>query len=106
YADPALPPVRILPAARIVRYGERRIALTRLEFDLLLLLARNPSRTFTRQQLLRTVWGRHEVATRTVDVHVRRLRVKLGEQPPVVTTVRGVGYRIGDDRPVLIDAGH
>ncbi|WBB81157.1 winged helix-turn-helix domain-containing protein [Micromonospora sp. WMMD882] len=90
-------------AARDARWGSRAVGLTRIEFDLLLFLAEHPRRVFTRRQLLSGVWGHEHSVTRTVDVHVRRLRAKVGETVPLVTTVHGVGYRLADDAPVLID---
>jgi len=75
------------------------IALTPLEFDLLLCLARKPWQVFTREILLEQVWGyRHAADTRLVNVHVQRLRSKIehdAERPEVVLTVRGVGYKAG-----------
>ncbi len=68
--------------------------LTYKEFELLRFLAANPSRVFTREQLLSEVWGYDYFGgTRTVDVHVRRLRAKLGDQESLIGTVRNVGYR-------------
>ena len=82
----------------IIRDGEV-IALTRLEFDLLVALAKEPGRVFTRDSLLSEVWGyRHSTDTRLVNVHVQRLRSKVEhdpENPRIVTTVRGVGYKAG-----------
>jgi two-component system response regulator MtrA len=82
----------------IVREGDT-IALTPLEFDLLVALARKPARVFTREMLLEQVWGyRHAADTRLVNVHVQRLRAKVErdpEKPQVVVTVRGVGYKAG-----------
>ncbi|WP_347042141.1 MtrAB system response regulator MtrA [Brachybacterium nesterenkovii] len=84
-----------------VRRGDRVIPLTPLEFDLLVQLARKPWQVFTRDALLREVWGyRHSADTRLVNVHVQRLRSKVEkdvEHPRVILTVRGVGYRAGDD---------
>ncbi len=75
------------------------IALTPLEFDLLVALARKPWQVFTREVLLEQVWGyRHAADTRLVNVHVQRLRSKIErdpERPDVVVTVRGVGYKAG-----------
>ncbi|MFI6820934.1 winged helix-turn-helix domain-containing protein [Micromonospora sp. NPDC050187] len=93
-------------AARNARRGSRLLGLTRIEFDLLLFLAEHPRRVFTRRQLLAGVWGHEHSVTRTVDVHVRRLRAKVGDDVPLVTTVHGVGYRLADDAPVLIDRDH
>ncbi|MDQ1512572.1 MAG: two-component system, OmpR family, response regulator MtrA [Microbacteriaceae bacterium] len=79
--------------------GEQQIQLTPLEFDLLHTLAAKPHQVFTREMLLEQVWGYHYKAdTRLVNVHVQRLRAKVEldpENPRIVTTVRGVGYRAG-----------
>jgi two-component system response regulator MtrA len=85
--------------AHEVRRGTKVIALTRLEFDLLVALAKEPGRVFTRDALLSEVWGyRHSTDTRLVNVHVQRLRSKVehdAEHPTIVMTVRGVGYKAG-----------
>ncbi|MET4098049.1 two-component system response regulator MtrA [Agrococcus sp. UYP10] len=82
-----------------VRRGGDPIALTPLEFELLVTLASRPSQVFSREMLLEQVWGYHYKAdTRLVNVHVQRLRSKVErdvDNPVVVTTVRGVGYRAG-----------
>ena len=87
-----------VPAHQVARNGEP-IALTPLEFDLLVALARKPRQVFTREVLLEQVWGyRHAADTRLVNVHVQRLRSKVErdpEHPEVVLTVRGVGYKAG-----------
>jgi DNA-binding response OmpR family regulator len=68
--------------------------LTFKEFELLRFFASHPSRVFTREQLLSEVWGYDYFGgTRTVDVHVRRLRAKLGDLESLIGTVRNVGYR-------------
>ena len=68
--------------------------LTYKEFELLRFFATHPSRVFTREQLLSEVWGYDYFGgTRTVDVHVRRLRAKLGDLEQLIGTVRNVGYR-------------
>lgn len=86
-------------AAHEVRRGDTAIALTPLEFDLLRALAEKPNQVFTREMLLDQVWGYHYKAdTRLVNVHVQRLRAKIEhdpDNPRIVTTVRGVGYRAG-----------
>ncbi len=75
------------------------ISLTPLEFDLLACLAQHPRKVFTREVLLEQVWGyRHAADTRLVNVHVQRLRAKIEtdpENPTIVVTVRGVGYKAG-----------
>jgi two-component system response regulator MtrA len=85
-------------AHQVLRAG-KQISLTRLEFDLLVALAKEPGRVFTRDALLSEVWGyRHSTDTRLVNVHVQRLRSKIEhdpERPEIVVTVRGVGYKAG-----------
>jgi two-component system response regulator MtrA len=82
--------------------NEKQIPLTRLEFDLLVALAKEPGRVFTREALLNEVWGyQHAADTRLVNVHVQRLRSKIeadAENPELVQTVRGVGYKAGPVR--------
>ena len=86
-------------AAHEVRRADERINLTPLEFDLLIALAAKPQQVFTREMLLEQVWGYHYKAdTRLVNVHVQRLRAKVvddPDNPKIVMTVRGVGYRAG-----------
>jgi two-component system, OmpR family, response regulator len=96
------PVVQLMTASRQVVVDGEVLPLTRLEFDLLMFLAENPRRVFTRAQLLTGVWGYDHTGERTVDVHVRRLRVKLGNGLPLITTVYGVGYRLSDDAHVVI----
>jgi len=82
----------------VIRSG-KQISLTPLEFDLLVCLARKPWQVFTREVLLEQVWGyRHAADTRLVNVHVQRLRSKVEhdpENPEIVLTVRGIGYKAG-----------
>ncbi len=86
-------------AGHRVTRGDTVIGLTPLEFDLLVCLARKPWQVFTREVLLEQVWGyRHAADTRLVNVHVQRLRSKIEhdpENPEIVVTVRGVGYKAG-----------
>ena len=86
-------------AAHEVRRGSTPIPLTPLEFELLVALASKPQQVFSREMLLEQVWGYHyEADTRLVNVHVQRLRAKVEldpDNPKIVTTVRGVGYRAG-----------
>jgi len=83
---------------QVLREG-REILLTPLEFNLLLTLAQKPKQVFTREMLLEKVWGYHYKAdTRLVNVHVQRLRSKIEDDPDnpkIVTTVRGIGYKAG-----------
>ncbi|NLA10191.1 MAG: response regulator transcription factor [Microbacteriaceae bacterium] len=86
-------------AGHEVRRGDEVIALTPLEFELLVALASKPQQVFSREELLEQVWGYHYKAdTRLVNVHVQRLRAKIEvdpDHPAIVMTVRGVGYRAG-----------
>ena len=78
-----------------VRIGGRRIELTHQEFELLRYLAQHRGRVFTREALLERAWGyRYAGGTRTVDIHVRRVRAKLGEMGSLIETVRNVGYKL------------
>jgi two-component system response regulator MtrA len=85
-------------AHTIVSRG-RTIPLTRLEFDLLVALAKEPGRVFTREALLDEVWGyQNATDTRLVNVHIQRLRAKIEvdvDNPQIIVTVRGVGYKAG-----------
>ena len=87
--------VEIDEASYTAKLDGRSLDLTFKEFELLKFLAQHPGRVFTRQQLLQEVWGYDYFGgTRTVDVHVRRLRAKLGpEHEALIGTVRNVGYR-------------
>jgi two-component system OmpR family response regulator len=94
--------VRLLLGSRQVLVAGELMPLTRLEFDLLQFLADHPRRVFSRTQLLTAVWGYEHTGERTVDVHVRRLRVKMADVP-LITTVYGVGYRLADDACIVLD---
>lgn len=100
-----VPRVIIDADARTVSIGGQEQRLTYREFELLVHLARASHRVVTRSELLSTVWADHEVSaqSRTIDVHVRRLREKLGLEH-VVTTVRGIGYRF-DPRTSVVLSG-
>jgi len=101
--DPDAPALCLRTGSRLVLRDGEPVHLTRREFDLLQFLCDHPRRVFSRAQLLQQVWGYDMVGTeRTVDVHVRRLRVKLGDCAAVIATVRGVGYRLDDDTPIAI----
>lgn len=90
--------LHIHPAMRSVIIGDKPVALTAVEFDLLLCLAKAPGRVKTREQLLEDVRDRdYEVFDRSVDVHISALRKKLGDDPrdpSFIETVRSVGYRL------------
>jgi DNA-binding response OmpR family regulator len=83
------------PARRETRLDDRTIDLRTKEFDLLLALAEQPGRVFTREQLLQQAWGFDFYGqTRTVDVHVAHLRKKLNGSAVQIETVTGVGYKL------------
>ncbi|MFJ6752016.1 MULTISPECIES: winged helix-turn-helix domain-containing protein [unclassified Streptomyces] len=108
-AEPAPAPtgdeiVRIDPEQRTVRVQDRPLDLTYLEFELLAHLVAHPHRVHTRDQLVTTVWGYGHVGDgRTVDVHVARLRRKLGiEHRASIVTVRRVGYKYVPSVPARV----
>lgn len=77
-----------------VRMGEKEILLPKKEFELLSLLASNRGKVYSREMLLNNIWGSNVfVIDRTVDVHIRKIREKLGEEGMSIETVKGVGYR-------------
>jgi two-component system response regulator MtrA len=88
-----------LSSHQVTRNG-KVLGLTRLEFDLLAALVKEPNRTITRESLLAEVWGpRHSTDKRLVNVHVQRLRAKIEkdpDNPEIVLTVRGIGYKAGN----------
>lgn len=78
-----------------VRSGEELVPLTHAEFRILLLLASNRGRVFTREKILDHLWGTEKaVLDRTVDVHIKNLRDKLGSSGKIITNIRGVGYKM------------
>lgn len=84
------------PDKHIVKVGGQDVILTLKEFQLLCYLAKNQGSVMTRDQILQEIWGyEFDGENRTVDVHVRTLRSKLGEAGDLVETVRGMGYRMG-----------
>lgn len=90
--------LKIEPETFSATYEERELKLTRKEFALLWELARNRGRVLTRETLLDRVWGNNYYGdTRTLDVHIRRLRQKLGDSS-LIETVTGIGYRLVDTR--------
>lgn len=87
--------------AHTINRDGKVIPLTRLEFDLLVALAKDPGRVFTREALLSEVWGyQHAADTRLVNVHIQRLHAKVEydpENPDLIVTVRGIGYKAGQN---------
>jgi DNA-binding response OmpR family regulator len=110
-SDPPAPPPALAAArsgglhidrqARRVSVDGRPVQLSYREFELLAFLAEHPGRVFSRRQLVSSVWNGADVGSRTVDVHVRRLRMKLGRYAAGIVTVRNVGYRYEPARGTL-----
>ena len=94
-------PLTLDPKSFEVKRGDSPVSLTPLEFKLLHTLASKPQQVFSREMLLEQVWGyQYKADTRLVNVHVQRLRSKVEddpENPKIVMTVRGHGYRAGSD---------
>lgn len=87
-------PITIDARSRQLLVQGTEVATTKREFGLLLFLAEHPGEAFTRQEIMQTVWGHEKTGQRTVDVHVRRLRTKLGKFEHHLATVHGYGYRL------------
>ncbi|MCI4670943.1 MAG: response regulator transcription factor [Bacteroidia bacterium] len=87
--------LEIIKDEYIVRKGERTLSLPRKEFELLYFLASHAGKVFSREKLLENVWGDVYVVDRTVDVHVRKLREKLGNE--YIQTIKGVGYKFSNN---------
>ena len=84
-------------AAHKVEAGGKAVTLTLKEYELLRLFLSHPGMVFTRDALLDNIWGiEYSIETRTVDIHIRTLRQKLGESGAAIQTVRGVGYKLED----------
>ena len=97
--DLKLNELEINTSRHIVYVNKNEVYLTLKEYDLLKLFMENIGRAFTRDQLLSSVWGTEYVGeTRTVDVHIGTLRTKLGSAGDYIKTVRGVGYRMEEEK--------
>lgn len=80
-----------------VRIARKEVFFPRKEFELLALLASSPGKVFSREMLLQSIWGSDVVVIdRTIDVHIRKIREKLGEDAPSIETIKGVGYKFRD----------
>lgn len=91
----AIGDISIYPSKHIVKVNEEEVTLTLKEYEMLSLLANNRGVVLTRDQLLNKIWGYNfDGESRTVDVHIRTLRMKLGEAGELIRTIRGVGYKI------------
>jgi two-component system alkaline phosphatase synthesis response regulator PhoP len=99
-AEPAIIRVGHLEINRstfTVRIGKKEVFFPRKEFELLALLSSNPGKVFSREMLLQTIWGSDVVVIdRTIDVHIRKIREKLGDDAASIETIKGVGYRFRD----------
>jgi two-component system, OmpR family, response regulator len=87
-------PITIDTRSRQLLVQAVEVPTTKREFGLLLFLAEHPGEAFTRQEIMQAVWGHDKTGQRTVDVHVRRLRTKLGKFEQHLATVHGYGYRL------------
>ena len=88
----------VYPSKHEVFANGTKVSLTLKEYDMLLFLIKNKGEVFSRDLLLREIWGYDfSGESRTVDVHVRTLRQKLGSCGDLIKTIRGVGYKAGDD---------
>ncbi len=89
-------PLYVNPKKHIVKADGKEVTLTFKEFELLYLLIESPGTVYTRDDILRRIWGfEFDGESRTVDVHIRTLRTKLGASGELIETVRGLGYKIG-----------
>ena len=89
-------PLLLNPDKHIIKVDGQDVALTLKEFQLLCYLIRNKGNVMTRDRILQEIWGyEFDGENRTVDVHIRTLRSKLGKAGDLIETVRGIGYRIG-----------
>lgn len=99
HAEYTMGELYVCPEKHIVRAGGEDVVLTFKEFELLVLLISHKGRVFTRDKILQKIWGfEFDGENRTVDVHIRTLRTKLGECGEYIETVRGVGYKMGEDK--------
>ncbi|MBI4546452.1 MAG: response regulator transcription factor [Ignavibacteriae bacterium] len=87
--------IEIVPSQHIVRVNKKELFFPKKEFEVLLYLANHIGQVVSRETLLNTIWGTDvRVVDRTVDVHIRKIREKLGKYVEYIETVKGVGYRI------------
>ncbi len=94
-----LGPLTVIPDKHLVEVDGKEVTLTQKEFEMLSLMIRSPGQVFSREKLIQSVWGYAFTGeTRTVDVHVRTLRQKLGPAGECIETVRGYGYKMTEVR--------
>lgn len=97
HSEYAVGELYVCPDKHIVKVGGRDVTLTFKEFELLCLMVQNRGTVFTRDQILQKIWGfEFDGENRTVDVHIRTLRTKLGVAGEYIETVRGIGYKVSD----------
>ncbi|MBQ1977644.1 MAG: response regulator transcription factor [Ruminococcus sp.] len=91
-------PLSVYPEKHKVKVGGEKVVLTLKEFNMLCMLLENRGIVLSRDQILNQVWGySFDGESRTVDVHIRTLRSKLGEAGDLIHTIRGIGYTIGEE---------
>ncbi len=91
-------PIKIDKDKYVVYLNKEKLVFPRKEFDLLSYLAKKVGKVVTRDQILNTIWGEDVfVINRTIDVHIRKIREKLGNHSNLIETVKGVGYRFKED---------
>ena len=83
------------PAKHIISVSGREISLSHKEYLLLLVLLEAEGNVVERDHLLSSVWGEYYTESRTLDVHIRKLRMKLGDAGRMIQTVKGIGYKLG-----------
>lgn len=89
--------IEIQPASRTLLIKGEPVTVTLKEFELLQLFLKHPGRVYPREELLGKIWGyTFEGESRTLDVHIRTLRQKLGDCGKLIETVRGIGYKLGE----------
>lgn len=97
HSEYTIGPLYVSPKKHIVKVNNETVVLTLKEFDMLCYLLENKGIVLSRDQILNKVWGySFDGESRTVDVHIRTLRQKLGEGGDTISTIRGIGYKIGD----------
>ncbi|MGN0621107.1 MAG: response regulator [Porcipelethomonas sp.] len=91
--------ITVNPAKHTVMVKDKEVTLTYKEFEMLCMLIESKGLVLSRNKLLESIWGYDfDGETRTIDVHIRSLRSKLGESGNIIETVRGIGYRIGEEQ--------
>jgi len=88
-------PLTLIPERFEAYVNEEKLTLTATEFQILLILAQKPGRVFSREEIINKLWrGEKIIMDRTIDVHIKKLRDKLGEAASIIKSIRGIGYKI------------